>query len=73
MNEVLVFVIGGMLGVLAGMAVLAVWFNRTIRELKALFAELPRDCAQCPLLLRTVQSSRLLGSRAKTVACSRLK
>jgi hypothetical protein len=72
MNEVLVFVIGGMVGVLVGTAALAVWFYRTIRELKLMFAELSGDCARCPVLLKTLQSSSLLSSRAKIQSSSRV-
>ncbi len=66
MNEVLVFVVGGMAGILAGMAALAIWLYRTIRELKLMFAELSGECARCPLLLKTLQSSSLLGSGVKS-------
>jgi hypothetical protein len=73
MDTVLVFAVGGMVGMLIGMGALATWFRRTILELKKFYAGLPQDCARCPLVLNTMRSSDTHGSGAQMLASSRIK
>lgn len=63
MDTLLVFAFGLMLGMLAGMVLLAMWFRLTITEIKKFYDALPQDCATCPLLVRNLHAVDIIHGR----------